>query len=202
MARNLSNRQQALLDFIVRFRGERTYSPSTREIGKAFRIASSSVHQHLAALERKGAIRRSPGRARSIELVGVDSGIGSAQVPVIGRVAAGRPLLTESSVEGYLSFPQVNGGRLYALRVIGDSMVGAGILPGDFVICRHQEVGEDGDIVVALVENEATVKRLKRSGKGWVLRPENDAYEPIPVRGEVRIQGRVVAVHRVIGRAR
>lgn len=178
-----------------------------REIGTAFGIASSSAYEHLGALAKKGVVRWTARRSRSIEIL-VQQGATvrpDAGIPIIGQIAAGRPLLAEQHIDGYLSLQPASGesASLYALRVVGDSMVGAGIMHGDFVIARHQETADSGDIVVALLEDEATVKRLKRNGKKWMLHPENDAYEPIPIRGDgVRIQGRVIAVHRVLGKAR
>jgi repressor LexA len=178
-----------------------------REIGRAFGIASSSVYDHLEALTRKGVIRRSARSSRSIEILKHPEGATrrDAGIPVVGRIAAGQPLLAEQHVDGYLSLEPADGdrARAYALRVVGDSMVGAGILPGDFVIARYQETANHGDIVVARLDDEATVKRLKRAGRKWVLYPENDAYAPIPVRGDsVRIQGKVISVYRPVASAR
>jgi len=174
-----------------------------REIGRGFGIASSSVYDHLEALTRKGVIRRSARSSRSLEILTHPDGTTrrDAGIPVLGRIAAGQPLLAEQHVDGYLSLEPADRDRgpAYALRVVGDSMVGAGILPGDFVIARYQETANHGDIVVARLDDEATVKRLKRVGRKWMLHPENDGYSPIPVRGEnVRIQGKVISVYRLV----
>ncbi len=204
MAGNLTRRQGELLDFIRVFMSERSFPPSMREIGTAFGIASSSVYDHLEALARKGFIRRTPRRSRSIEILNEQGASRrEAGIPILGRIAAGRPLLAEPHIEGHLSFQAAEGdpAPVYALRVVGDSMAGAGIMPGDYVIARYQEAAEHGDIVVARLEDEATVKRLRCRGKKWVLQPENDAYEPIPIRGDgVRIQGRVIAIHRILAK--
>ena len=203
----LTRRQAAIFDFVRKFTEERSYPPSMREIGRAFGIASSSVYDHLKALTRKGVIRRSARSSRSLEILKEPDGTArrGAGIPIVGRIAAGQPLLAEQHVDGHLSLELVHRDRdrAYALRVVGDSMVGAGILPGDFVIARYQETADHGDIVVARLDDEATVKRLKRAGKKWVLYPENDRYAPIPVRGEnVRIQGKVIAVYRLVANAR
>lgn len=202
MSNDLTKRQDAILDFVRKFMAERSFPPSMREIGSAFGIASSSVFDHLEALARKGFIRRTTGRSRSIEIL---KGPGAANrrgavIPILGQIAAGQPLLAEQHIDGHLSLESANGdGALYALRVKGDSMVGAGIMPGDFVIARYQETASHGDIVVARLDDEATVKRLRRTGRKWALNAENDAYAPIPIREDsVRIQGRVVAVYRVV----
>jgi len=201
----LTDRQAAILDFVRKFTEERSYPPSMREIGRAFDIASSSVYEHLQALTRKGVLRRSARRSRSLEILKDGAARRGAGIPIVGRIAAGQPLLAEQHVDGYLSLDLADRdrGRAYALRVVGDSMIGAGILPGDFVIARYQETANHGDIVVALLNDEATVKRLKRAGGKWVLYPENDAYAPIPVRADsVRIQGKVISVYRLVASAR
>jgi repressor LexA len=119
-------------------------------------------------------------------------------VPVVGHIAAGTPLLAEERIEEYLTVDPrlVSRGQLFALHVTGQSMIGAGILDGDYVVARQQHVAESGDIVVALIENEATVKRLRRRGRTWQLEPENPAYTPIPITEPLTIQGKVVAVYR------
>ena len=207
MESELTERQRAILDFVRKFLDERAFPPSMREIGRAFGIASSSVYDHLQALARKGFIRRTARRSRSIEVLKDPDATSRrrAEIPILGRIAAGRPLLAEQHHDGHLSLGPTDrdGTPLYALRIVGDSMVGAGIMPGDFVIARYQETADSGDIVVARLEGEATVKRLRRTDRNWVLHPENDAYEPIPIRGEgMAIQGKVIAVYRVVARAR
>lgn len=201
MAKDLTRRQGEILKFVESYISDRHYPPSIREIGASFRITAPSVLAHLRALERKGRIRRRAWCSRSIEVLGKhqDSGRELPRIPLLGRVAAGQPIFATGNVEGYLEFepPRSDSGPFYALRVEGESMVGAGILHGDLVIARQQDMANEGDIVVARVGLEATVKRLRRSGKGWRLEAENKAFRPIPIRsGDVQIQGKVIAVRR------
>jgi repressor LexA len=180
-----------------------------RDIGKAVGLASSStVHAHLSNLEKAGLLRRDPTKPRAIELLdravsaGADalrSVVGQTGLPVIGQVAAGQPILAEENIEEYVEVPALAGGELgeYVLRVRGDSMKNAGILPEDYVVVRPQDTAVDGEIVVALVGEEATVKRFFREDDHVRLQPENDALEPIRSR-EVKVLGRVVGVFRQV----
>lgn len=206
---NLTKRQQEIFDFIKRYSGEHGYPPTVRDIGKAVGLASSStVHAHLSNLEKIGLLRRDPAKPRAIELL--DKAVGNAVenvrsivrpggLPLVGHVAAGQPVLAEENIEEYIPVPQVAGGEdgEYLLRVRGDSMVDAGILEGDFVVVRPQSAAEDGEIVVALVGEEATVKRFFRERDHVRLQPENAEMEPIRSK-DVRVLGRVVGLLRKV----
>jgi repressor LexA len=204
----LTKRQQEIWDYLVEYVDAHGYPPTVREIGEQVGLASpSTVHAHLANLERAGLIKRDPTKPRALELSGraQREPAGDAHtLPLVGQIAAGGPLLAEQNVEAYLSVPEPlsKGGDEFLLRVRGDSMVGAGILEGDFVVVRRQQDARDGDIVVALVgddesADEATVKRFFRDGGGVRLQPENEAYEPI-VAAHVQILGKVVGVFRTL----
>jgi repressor LexA len=206
----ITERQRKILDFIQRTVDERGYPPSVREIGEAVGLHSpSSVHAQLAGLAEKGLLAKDPSRPRAIRVNapadarGVRPAARAAtdgvrEVPVLGQIAAGAPLLAEQNVEDTLSVPeQLTGkGTLFALRVRGDSMIEAGILDGDTVIIREQATADDGDIVAALIdEEEATVKRLSRKDGKVRLLAENPAYAPIEAE-QVRVLGKVVSVLR------
>lgn len=197
----LTARQQRILEFIARTVHERGYPPTVREIGEAVGLtSSSSVHAQLANLERRGLLHKDPAKPRAMALEAPRAE--SVPVPLVGRIAAGTPVLAEQHVEEYLSVPMgfVDATEHFALRVSGDSMLGAGILDGDVVVVRRQDDGDDGDIVAALVpgaaEDEATVKRLRRSRGAVRLVPENPAFDPIDLDPQARILGKVVAVLR------
>ncbi|MBX6353476.1 MAG: transcriptional repressor LexA [Thermoflavifilum sp.] len=202
----LSRRQQAILDFIRESIRTRGYPPSVREIGDAVGLASSStVHGHLARLEAKGYLRRDPTKPRAILLtdghpqrVPDENGEHTVMAPVVGKVTAGLPITAVEHVEGYFPLPAhlARNGEVFILRVQGDSMVEAGILDGDYVIVRKQPTAVNGDIVVAMTEDdEATVKRFYRED-GWIrLQPENSAMEPLRYK-HVTILGKVVGVFR------
>jgi repressor LexA len=201
---DLTKRQQEIFDFIKRYSAKYGYPPTVRDIGKAVGLASSStVHAHLANLERIGLLRRDPTKPRAIEML--DKAAAGMRnlvrpgLPLVGHVAAGQPVLAEENIEDYVQTPEVAGGDRgdYLLRVRGDSMKDAGILEGDLVVVRPQNTADDGDIVVALVGEEATVKRFFQENDHIRLQPENDAIEPIRSR-DVRILGRVVGLMRSI----
>ncbi|HEY3264753.1 MAG TPA: transcriptional repressor LexA [Actinomycetota bacterium] len=199
---HITARQQRILDFIARTVDERGYPPTVREIGEAVGLtSSSSVHGQLANLERKGLLHRDPTKPRAIGLSPDEAHPRAAIVPLVGRIAAGAPLLADQNVEDYLPVPMgfVDGAEHFALRVSGDSMIGAGILDGDLVIVRRQDDASTGDVVVAVMpgtaEDEATVKRLSRRGARVMLVPENPALQPFEMR-DGRIAGKVVAVLR------
>jgi len=202
---DLTKRQQEIFDFIKRYSAKNGYPPTVRDIGKAVGLASSStVHAHLANLEKLGMLRRDPTKPRAIELLDravehVRQIVKPEGLPLVGQVAAGSPVLAEENIEDYLVVPEVAGGEVgqYVLRVRGDSMVDAGILEGDFVVVRPQDTAQDGEIVVALVGEEATVKRFFRENDHVRLQPENAAMEPIRSR-EVRVLGRVVGLFRSV----
>jgi repressor LexA len=197
---NLTKRQREIFDFIKRYSSEHGYPPTVRDIGKAIGLTSSStVHAHLSNLERLGLLRRDPTKPRTLELLGEAARkvVGPSGLPLVGRVAAGTPILAEENVEDFVDVPQLAGGDEgeYLLRVRGDSMKDAGILDGDFVVVHRQDTANNGEIVVALVGDEATVKRYFREDDHVRLQPANDAFEPIRTR-EAVVLGRVVGVLR------
>ncbi len=198
--RKLTGRQRQILDYLVREVRDKGYAPSVREIGVALGLRSpSTVHQHLMALENKGCIKRHGDRMRALEVMDkslVQQGDGVV-LPLVGKVSAGQPTLAEQHVDEYVGVPPSLFGDVrgcFLLRVRGDSMAGAGILPGDLVIVRPQTHAAVRDIVVALVGEDATVKRLAVTGETPVLLPENPAYQPI--RDEFQVIGRVMGVLR------
>jgi repressor LexA len=197
---SLTKRQQEIFDFVKRYVGEHGYPPTVRDIGKAIGLTSSStVHAHLANLERLGLLRRDPTKPRAIEVLKDKARhvVAPAGLPVVGQVAAGSPVLAEENIEEYVPVPEIAGGGdgEFVLRVKGDSMKDAGILEGDHVIVRRQDTAGDGEIVVALVDEEATVKRFFREEDHVRLQPENEAMEPIRTR-DAQVLGRVVGVCR------
>ncbi len=210
---DLTKRQQEIFDFIKRYSAKYGYPPTVRDIGKAVGLASSStVHAHLANLERLGMLRRDPTKPRAIELLdrvrgdvggAVETVAGNVRslvrpgLPLVGQVAAGQPILAEENIEDYVQVPPIAGGEEgeYVLRVRGESMKDGGILEGDYVVVRPQETASDGEIVVALVGEEATVKRFFREADHVRLQPENASMEPIRSK-DVRVLGRVVGLFR------
>ncbi|MTD30136.1 transcriptional repressor LexA [Planomicrobium sp. YIM 101495] len=204
--KKVSKRQEDILTFIkdeVRSKG---YPPSVREIGEAVGLASSStVHGHLARLESKGLIRRDPTKPRAIEVIGVEDEMveksAVIHVPLIGKVTAGIPITAIENVEEYFPLPQNYGNeddQIFMLEIMGESMIEAGILNGDYVVVRQQQSANNGDIVVAMTEDdEATVKRFFREDHYIRLQPENSSMEPIIVENVV-ILGKVVGVYRQI----
>jgi repressor LexA len=206
----LTGRQQEIFDFLVAYQEQHGYPPTVREIGEAVGLASpSTVHAHLANLERAGHLRRDPTKPRALELLGgrrrmPEPAAAAQQLPLVGEIAAGGPLLADENVEDHVAIPELmaHGGADFLLRVKGDSMVNAGILDGDLVVVRRQDTARDGEIVVALAgddesADEATVKRFFRENGRIRLQPENDSLEPIYAR-HVQILGRVVGVLRVL----
>ena len=193
--RELSKMQQKIYEYIAACIREQGYPPSVREIGEAVGLKSpSTVHFHLKRLEEAGVIEKGAGKGRAITLR--ESPKPENQVPVVGNVAAGSPILAEECIEDYLTFD--TGGHddeYFALRVRGESMLGVGILPDDLVVVHRQNLAQNGQIVVALLGDEATVKTLKRKGSEVWLMPANPDYQPIDGR-ECTILGRVVAVVR------
>ncbi|HEX5535252.1 MAG TPA: transcriptional repressor LexA [Actinomycetales bacterium] len=205
----LTARQRRVLEFITDSVQRRGYPPSMREIGEAVGLTSpSSVSHQLGALQRKGFLRRDPNRPRAIEVVSPatvdETGSGDdrptpSYVPVVGRIAAGGPILAEQAVEEVFPLPRqlVGDGQLFLLKVVGDSMIEAAICDGDWVVVRQQPVAENGEIVAAMIDGEATVKTLKRKdGHVWLL-PANAAYQPIDG-DDATVLGRVVAVLRSV----
>lgn len=196
---DLTKRQRQIFEFINQYLGDNGYPPTVREIGKAIGLQSpSTVHAHLAKLEALGIIRRDPTKPRAIEvLVDRAKRVVRSGLPLVGTVAAGQPVLAEENVEEYLDLPAAVGGESgdFVLAVSGESMRDAGILAGDFVVVRPAADAVDGEIVVALIEDEATVKRFYREADVIRLQPENPDYEPIRT-AEVELLGRVVGVFR------
>jgi repressor LexA len=197
---DLTKRQKEIFEYISKYASKYGYPPTVREIGKAVGLHSSStVHAHLANLEKIGLLRRDPTKPRAIEVL-----VGKARkvmrgpgLPVVGQVAAGAPVLAEENIEEYVEVPSFAGGEEgeFVLRVKGDSMKDVGIFEGDHVIVRGQDTAENGEIVVALVGDEATVKRFFREEDHVRLQPENAELEPIRSR-DVQVLGRVVGVCR------
>jgi repressor LexA len=200
----LTGRQQEIWDFLVDYVDQHGYPPTVREIGEAVGLASpSTVHAHLANLERAGLLKRDPTKPRAVELVGRERREASAatveKLPLVGQIAAGGPLLAEENIEDQLAVPETLRGD-FLLRVKGDSMVNAGILDGDIVVVQRAQDARNGEIVVALAgedeaADEATVKRFFRENGRIRLQPENDALEPIYA-PHVQILGRVTGVFR------
>lgn len=215
----LTGRQREVLEFVRLFLERTGYPPTVREIGAHFGFVPRSIFDHLKALERKGYLKRDAAKSRSLQIL--DPGPASIphspsaaqqagalrppqsyrELPIVGRVAAGQPLLAEQNIEGSfaLSRDWVNGDEAFLLKVQGESMLGAHIAPGDYAVVRRQTAAENGDIVVALLNDEATIKRILFRGDEIVLQPENPAMDPIVVRrGETGLQivGKVVGILR------
>ena len=200
---DLTKRQKEIFDFIRKYAAKTGYPPTVREIGKAVGLHSSStVHAHLANLEKLGLLRRDPSKPRAIELLfekakkTVRPGY---ELPLIGQVAAGEPILAEENIDEYLEIPDVIGGEDgdYILQIRGESMKNAGILEGDYVVVRPSDDAANGEIVVALIGEEATVKRIYREANHIRLQPENEEMDPI-LTTEARVLGRVVGVFRKV----
>ena len=209
----LTDRQQQIWNFLVEYVDRHGYPPTVREIGEEVGLASpSTVHAHLANLERAGMLRRDPTKPRALEVVGRAAASGSRsgraaapdprRLPLVGEIAAGGPLLAEENIEEYLAVPEplTMGGDEFLLRVKGESMIDAGILDGDYVVVQKQQTARDGDIVVALAgddeaADEATVKRFFRENGRIRLQPENEALEPL-YPSHVQILGKVIGVFR------
>lgn len=200
--KRLTKRQKEVLDFIHEEVENKNYPPSVREICQAMNLSSSStVHSHLKALERKGFIKRDPTKPRAIAITGPAMAQKPWQqgklVPMVGQVTAGIPVLADENIENYmlLPFAMVKNDTVFLLRVKGDSMKNAGILSEDLIVVRQQPVAENGEIVVALLEDEATVKKFYREKDHIRLQPDNPAYEPI-IAEEVAILGKVIGLIR------
>ena len=199
--KDITTKQQAVLDCIKRVSSERGYPPSVREICLAVGLKSTStVHSHLSSLEAKGYIKRDPAKPRAIEIIDETKNWISdhvTPVPILGTVTAGQPILAAEQIEDYYPLPNhmLRGGDVYMLRVKGDSMINAGILNKDFVIVRQQESASNGDIVVALLGDEVTVKRFFREKNRVRLQPENDTMDPIFCL-DVQIIGKVIGLFR------
>ena len=201
---DLSLRQTKILEFIKQEIRKKGYPPAVREIGEAVGLLSSStVHGHLQTLEDKGYIRRDPTKPRAIEILDSSSDLLAAKkvvhIPVVGRVTAGQPILAVENIEGTFPLPAdlVREDNVFMLKVQGESMIGAGILDGDFIIVRQQNEARNGEIVVALIGDEATVKRFFKERTLIRLQPENSSMEPIYSQ-DVSILGKVIGVFRTL----
>lgn len=204
----LTTRQREVLAYIQTTVNERGYPPSVREIGDAVGLSSpSTVHSHLSSLVKYGFLRRDPSKPRAIEVVSAEDRSGAVTVgrqravPLLGRIAAGSPILADEDIAEVMPLPEtlVGPGPVFMLEVKGDSMIDAGILSGDYVVVRQQADATDGEMVAALVDGEeATVKRLERRGSTVILHAENPAYEPMVFEDGVEILGKVVSVLRAI----
>lgn len=201
----LTDRQREILDLIRSTVAQRGYPPSVREIGDAVGLSSpSTVHSHLSSLAEAGFIRRDPSKPRAIEVVDDDGAVPISRaavrdVPLVGHIAAGSPILAEEDIEEVYPLPTelVGTDPVFMLRIRGDSMMDVGIYDRDYVVVQKQNTARNGDIVAALVDGEeATVKRFERTSDGVVLHPENDAYQPMVFSDAVDILGVVVAVLR------
>ncbi|MDO8885403.1 transcriptional repressor LexA [Candidatus Oleimmundimicrobium sp.] len=203
--KSLTKRQQQILDFILAEIHKKGYPPSVRDIGKAVGLSSTStVHSHLSSLEKKGYLRRDPAKPRAIEVLGfreAEIGLPPSKirsVPVVGRIAAGTPLLAEENIEDTFPLPaDMVKDNAFILKTKGDSMVGAGIFENDYLVVRQQSTAQNGDIVVALLGEEATVKRFYKEKDRIRLQPENPAMEPI-FSQDVIILGKVTALLRLL----
>ncbi len=195
-----NERQKKILQFLKDFLREKGYPPSVREIGKAVGLKSSStVHGYLSKLEEYGFIRRDPTKPRAIDLLEEKPWEKTVNIPLVGNVTAGEPILAEENIQDVFSFPQGLLGtqdKTFMLRVQGESMIKAGIFDGDYIMVREQDIANDGDIVVALIEKEsATVKRFFKEKDRIRLQPENDTMEPF-YETEVEILGKVIGIYR------
>ena len=200
--KELTKRQREIFDFISRYLSRHGYPPTVREIGKAVGLHSSStVHAHLSKLESLGVLKRDPTKPRAIEVLveRAKRAVRPTGLPLVGQVAAGEAIVAEENVEEYLQVPDVIGGEAgdYILRVRGESMIDAGILDGDFAVVRPATEARDGEIVVALIGDEATVKRFFREKDGIRLQPENKSMKPIRST-DAQLLGRVVGVFRSV----
>lgn len=204
--KDLTGKQQAILEYIESYIGTQGYPPTIREIGDQFSITAKGAYDHLKAIEKKGYIKCEKNRSRAIEMLKTASGSAPIatgriiNIPLVGRVAAGAPILAEENIEEYLAFPKAMVPKedgVFALRVAGDSMKDAGIYDGDIALIQRQEQADNGDIVVAMMEDEATLKYFYREKKRVRLQPANKAYKPIFVQDAV-ILGKLVGVYRQI----
>ena len=202
MSRELTDKQREVLRVVQEYWNRHHVPPSLADLASVLGVRRSTVHQHLLALKKKGFLKHIEGAGRTWRPVTKPGQSETRRIPLVGRVAAGTPILAEQNIEGWITVSDIRtGGELFALRVRGDSMIDAGILDGDIVIVRQQPTADDGDIVVALLDdNDATVKKLKREGDKVLLVPMNRQYSPIVVKGDrLRIQGKVIGLRRRLG---
>jgi len=200
MRKKLTPKQQKILSFITDYIKDTGYPPTVRDIAGAFDMSSKGAYDHMTAIEKKGYIRRDPSKPRAIELMDYTPGIRSEsliEIPVLGRVAAGEPLLATQNIERTIVLPKdmVKTDEPFALKIKGDSMIGAGIFENDYVIVRQQRSADQGDIVVALIDDDATIKRFFKQDEYIKLQPENPSMQPIITRN-VTILGKVIGLFR------
>ena len=204
--KKLTAKQQNVYEYIRKKVDRIGYPPSVREIAQQFGVSTRAAYDHLRAIEKKGHIRRDPMKPRAIEIVGSRNASSpdaddAVRIPVLGRVAAGLPILAEENVEEYMTIPAgmvKQGGKIFALEVHGDSMIEDGIMDGDYVLVREQPVAEPGETVVAMLDDEATVKKFYRRNNRFELVPAHPTMEPI-IADEVSIVGKVVGVFHSMG---
>ncbi|MBE5768136.1 MAG: transcriptional repressor LexA [Clostridiales bacterium] len=202
MQRPRGDNQQRILDFIKSEIQQKGYPPSVREIAQAVGLKSTStVHGHLQRLEKRGLLHRDAMKPRAMEVTGDPNFTrnNSTAVPVLGRVTAGTPILAEENLEDYVAIPDImlGDGEHFILLVKGDSMIEAGILDGDYIVVKKQQEARNGEIVVAMIDDSATVKRFYKENGRFRLQPENSSMEPIYTK-EVTILGKVISLYRVI----
>ncbi len=196
--KSLTEKQEIIFRFIQEKIREFGFPPTVREIGERFNITVKGAYDHLKAIEKKGYIRCAQNKSRAIEILVKDEvGINAVNIPLLGSIAAGSPVLAEENIEDYLSFPEsvFGNGIFFALRVKGDSMVDAGIHNGDIAIIRKQKTADNGDVIAALIDDEATLKILKKEKNRIKLLPANSAYKPL-ILNEVDVLGKLAAVFR------
>lgn len=209
MIGNLTDKQQKILDYLINYTSENGFPPTLREIGKDFKIKSTNgVNDHLIALERKGYIKRSPDKSRAIEILNDESAfdetfdsIPAGSVPILGAIAAGKPLLAVENIEGHLKIDQtiINANEAFALKVKGESMIEDHIMDGDYVIVKRQSGAAPREIVAVLIDEEVTLKRFYHHGSYIELRASNPAMEPIKIKrgqNDVRILGKMIGLVR------
>ena len=198
-AKKMTSKQEDIFEFIKDNIQTSGYPPTVREIGEKFNITVKGAYDHMKAIEKKGFIRTDKNKSRAINIVSQcePAHADSLAVPLLGRIAAGAPIMAEENIDEYLSFPKsyFGSGQYFALNVKGDSMINCGILDGDIAILKKQETANNGDIIAALLEDEATLKKFKLVGNRVHLIPENDAYKPI-ITEKLSILGKLAGVFR------
>jgi len=199
MAKDLTDKQQLILNYIKEAINDSGFPPTVREIGDKFGITVKGAYDHMKAIEKKGFIRTEHNKSRAIVIVDDESEIRSSgiSIPLLGRIAAGSPILAEENIEDYLSFPEemFSNGDFFALTVRGDSMIDGGIFDGDIAVIKQQNTANNGEIVAALLDDEATLKVFQKTANAIKLLPKNEAYKPIEST-EVTIMGKLAAIFR------
>ncbi len=199
--KELTEKQEQVLKFITQTIKDRAYPPTIREIGEHFDITAKGAYDHLKALEKKGYIRTSKNQSRAIEILRHSAEVKipavASSIPLVGRVAAGTPILAEENIEDYITVPDelTKKGTVYALKVVGDSMIGSGIYDGDIAIILKREVARNGEIVVAMVDGEATLKTYYKEEDCIRLEPSNKVYKPIRTQ-KAQILGKLIGLYR------